>query len=116
MITIIAGGREFNNYNLLKESLKDVPISEVVSGRARGADLLGEKWAKEGGVKIAYFPADWNTYGKRAGFLRNTEMAEYAEQLVAFWDGESKGTKHMIETATKRGLKIKVVLYGNRSV
>ena len=109
---IIAGGRDFSDYNLLKEKV-DYYLQNainnnfkiiIVSGTAKGADKLGEKYAKEKGYEIAYFPADWSK-GKRAGYLRNEQMAEYAKQkqgaLIAFWDESSKGTKHMIDLAKK---------------
>lgn len=119
---IIAGGRDFKNYNLLKEKVdyylqhainNDFKIV-IVSGVARGADKLGEKYAKERGYEIAYFPADWSK-GKGAGYLRNEQMAEYAKQkqgaLIAFWDNQSKGTKHMIDLAKKYNLHTRVVNY-----
>lgn len=113
MKVIIAGSRDFNDYELLREKC-DKALSlqksvEVVSGTARGADLLGERYATERGYLITQFKPDWDKYGKRAGYLRNTEMADYADALIAFWDGESKGTKHMIDIATKKGLKIIIV-------
>ena len=77
---------------------------------ARGADTLGEQYAKERGIPIRYFPADWQTLGKSAGYQRNVQMAQYADALVAFWDGRSKGTKHMIDTAQRFKLDIRVVL------
>jgi hypothetical protein len=113
---IIAGGRYFNNYELLKEKV-DYFLSnesgdiEIVSGKARGADSLGEKYAKEKGYPVKEFPAKWNEYGKRAGYLRNEEMALYATHCVCFWDGESKGTKHMIDLANKSNLNLRVVSY-----
>ena len=105
---IIAGSRDFSDYDVLK-SYADVKLSnisrrdsiEVVSGCARGADTLGERYAEERGYGIKKFPADWNRYGKSAGYLRNVEMAEYADALIAFWDGKSKGTEHMICIAKK---------------
>lgn len=113
---IIAGGRDFSNYDLLKKTVteflsdhNDEPC--IICGKARGADTLGEKFAKEQGCKIRYFPADWRTYGKAAGFVRNIEMAENADVLIAFWDGKSSGTKHMIETAQKYSLEIIVWRY-----
>lgn len=113
---IIAGGRDFSNYNLLKETVNkflsnynDEPC--IICGKAKGADTLGEKFAKEQGYKIRYFPADWGTYGKAAGFVRNIEMAENADVLIAFWDGKSFGTKHMIETAKKNNLNYIVQRY-----
>ena len=76
-----------------------------MSGTARGVDRFGEQWAIENNVAIKPFPADWDTYGKRAGYLRNTQMAEYADALIAVWDGESRGTKHMIDEAKKESLE-----------
>lgn len=112
---IVAGGRDFNNYELLKSKLDyylgNLDNISIVSGGARGADRLGENYAIEKGLKLAMFPADWNTYGKSAGFIRNKEMAEYSTHLIAFWDGKSKGTKHMIDLAKEYNLKTKIVLY-----
>jgi len=104
---IIAGSREFTDYELLTEMLaaKDLnadTVTEVVSGCARGADRLGEKWAGAQGIPIARFPANWDNYGKRAGFIRNSEMAEYADACIVFWNGSSKGTKHMIDVAKRK--------------
>lgn len=113
---IIAGGRNFYLYNLLKETM-DYYLSEiddeitVLCGKARGADRLGEKYALERGYNIEYYPADWDKNGKKAGFLRNEEMAKHADALVAFWDGNSHGTKHMITTAQKYKLKIRIKYY-----
>lgn len=81
-------------------------ITEVVSGGCRGPDSYGEIWAKEKGIPVKRFPAEWERYGKKAGFLRNVDMAKYAEALIAFWDDESKGTLHMIKEAHSRGLKV----------
>ena len=115
MKVIIAGGREFNNYKLLKEScdriLSRQTDIEIVSGKALGADKLGEDYAEEKGYKVTEFPADWKKYNKGAGPIRNKQMAEYADGLIAFWDGESKVTKNMIDLAKKYNLKVKVILY-----
>lgn len=98
MKVIIAGSRDFNDYKYLCETMKklDFSVSEVVSSGARGADLLGERWAKENGIPIKRFDAEWDEYGKAAGFIRNAEMGHYADYLVAFWDGTSPGTADMI--------------------
>ena len=118
---IIAGSRTFNNYPRLHKELKNYISKynlkpeeiEIISGTARGADKLGENFARVNGIKCVRFPADWNTYGKSAGYIRNAEMAKYASQehgvLFAFWDGKSKGTKHMIDLATKYHLEIYVI-------
>lgn len=70
---------------------------------------MGEAYARMRKLTIKRFPPDWDSFGKKAGALRNIEMAKYGETLIAFWDGKSKGTKHMIDTAKERGLKVKVV-------
>lgn len=115
MRLIVAGGRDFNNYDVLKEETRSIvdnnDFVEVVCGMARGADTLGEKWAKECGYPIKYFPANWDLYGKSAGYIRNEEMAKYATHLIAFWDGKSRGTKHMIDLARKHKLYVKVINY-----
>ena len=84
---------------------------EIVSGTANGADKLGEKFAKENGYPIKQFPADWDKNGKGAGYIRNAQMAEYADALIVFWDGKSKGTKHMIDLAKRANLKLKISYY-----
>jgi hypothetical protein len=81
-------------------------VTEVISGMARGADKFGEDWGTSKRLKILRMPADWNRYGKRAGYLRNVEMAKVADALVAVWDGTSPGTRHMIEIALERGLRV----------
>ena len=119
---IIAGSRSFNNYKLLEEKMdfflknkidKNKPYFniEIVSGTARGADTLGEKYAKEKGFALKKFPANWDLYGKKAGYIRNREMRDYADVCVVFWDGESKGSKHMINLAKEDNMPIRVVMY-----
>lgn len=117
MKVIIAGGRNFTDYDLLYRKCNNIllhqdwSLLEIVSGTANGADALGERYAKVNDVPIKRFPADWDNNGKAAGVIRNKQMAEYAEGLIAFWDGKSRGTKHMIDTATKLGLKVKIIKY-----
>ena len=120
---IIAGTRDFNDYAFLKKNvdyfLQGInPNSEeieIVSGNARGADKLGERYAKEHNLPVKLFPANWDKYGKRAGYLRNQEMANYSDVLIAFWDEKSKGTKHMIDIAKKQDLTVIVVGYVYKS-
>jgi hypothetical protein len=111
MKTIIAGGRTFNNYNLLKESVDalNLNISEKVSGGAKGVDALGEQYANENNIHIKVFKPNWTVYGRAIGPVRNKEMAIYADVLVAFWDGKSIGIKSMINLAKENGLKVFVV-------
>lgn len=71
-------------------------ITEVVCGEAAGADTLGKQWAELHGITVKSFPADWDRLGKKAGPIRNAEMGVYADGLIAFWDGQSAGTRHMI--------------------
>lgn len=113
MRVIIAGGRDFLDYPDLENGIKDsgFDITEVVCGGASGADAMGDIWAKNHSVPVKMFPANWRMYGKSAGQVRNCHMAAYAEALIAFWDGRSKGTKHMIEEATKRGLRVHIHKY-----
>lgn len=115
MKLIIAGGRNFSDYDLLCEEVNKitagVPGVEIVSGGARGADLLGEHYAIDKGLTVKRFPADWDRYGKAAGFRRNAEMAKYADHCICFWDGQSRGTAHMINLAKEAGLEVKVVKY-----
>lgn len=118
---IIAGGRDFSDYNKLKdhvdkcinEALTEHRGSEIiiVSGKAKGADSLGERYAKEKGYKIAEYPADWKKNGRAAGPIRNKQMAENADALIAFWDGKSSGTKNMIDQAHKRYLHVSICKY-----
>ena len=113
---IIAGGRDFQDYNLLKEKCDSILSSVkddimIVSGCATGADSLGEKYAAENDYIIAYFQANWNLYGRGAGMVRNREMAEYGDALIAFHDGQSKGTANMIKIAKEKGLKVRVINY-----
>ena len=116
---IIAGSRGFSNYKLLKEecnkALREKKKTHnviIVSGHARGADTLGEKYAADENLDLEIYPADWKKFGKSAGFRRNEQMAEVADAVIAFWNGESHGTKHMIDIAEEKGLKTKVINYG----
>jgi hypothetical protein len=112
---IIAGSRGFSDFQLLYAKCEEIFSGEkeveIVSGTARGADKLGEHYASLKGYSVRQFPADWDKHGKAAGYLRNKDMADYANCLIAFWDGESKGTKHMIDLATERGLTVHIINY-----
>ena len=113
MRVIIAGGRECNDYELLLEAVQEAqfPIATVVSGGAKGADAMGEQYASEMNLKLNIYEADWEKHGRAAGPIRNRKMAENADALIALWDGKSRGTKNMIETATKKGLLVFVKRY-----
>lgn len=108
MKTIIAGSRTIGLYRVVVEAIESsgYTITELVSGGAVGVDRLGERWAKENGVPIAKFIPDWNKYLKRAGFVRNEQMVNYADALIAVWDGTSRGTKHTIDLARRKGIPV----------
>lgn len=115
---IIAGSRGFSNYKLLREQCNKYLREKrktsnviIVSGHARGADTLGEKYAQDEGFALEIYPAQWKKLGKQAGYRRNEQMAEVADALIAFWDGSSKGTKHMIDIMNGKNLLVRVVEY-----
>ena len=114
---IVAGSRSFNDYNLLKDKLdrllsnKDLSTVHIISGTARGADQLGERYAKERGCQLERFPANWSRYGKSAGYERNTRMARHADAAVIFWDGESRGALHMANTMENLNKPFRGVLF-----
>ena len=114
---LVSGGRDFNNYQLLKEKLnyylsnKNKEDIIILSGHAKGTDTLAEYYASETGIKLEIFPANWDEYGKSAGFIRNAEMINKADALIAFWDGKSKGTKHAIDLAKKKNIRVVIVNY-----
>ena len=118
MRTIVAGSRTINDMRLLRKAINesDFLITEIVSGGAKGVDSLGEKYAKQAGINLVIFPANWKAHGKAAGPIRNERMALYAAEdssrpgaLIAIWDGESRGTANMISHAKSVGLKIFVL-------
>lgn len=115
MKTIIAGSRCYENCELSVDEAvgkSGFKITEVVCGMARGADLSGKSWAEQAKIPVKEFPANWRPKGikgpmdRAAGYKRNIDMGNYAESLIAVWDGRSRGTKHMIDIATVKGLKV----------
>lgn len=112
---IVAGGRDFKNYDLLAEKLDNLFSRRndvvIVSGMAKGVDSLAVKYAEEHKIRVSEFPADWDKHGKASGFRRNIQMARFADACVCFWDGRSPGTKHMIDTAERYQLKLRIIKY-----
>lgn len=102
---IIAGSRGITDYTALELAIAqtDFSIGNVVSGCARGVDTLGERWARENGVPLSTFPANWSRFGRAAGKYRNSQMAEYADAAIILWDGESRGTLDMIDKMRRAG-------------
>lgn len=106
---IVAGSRHFTNYGLLRKKLdfylRKCKRIEIVSGTAKGSDSLGERYAITNSLSLKRFPAKWNKHGKKAGYIRNRQMARYADACIIFWDGKSSGSKHMIEVAKQYNLQ-----------
>lgn len=110
---IIAGSRTFQNYPFLCQHMDNFRhmIKEVVCGEAKGADTLGYTYAYDNDIPVRCFPADWEKYGNAAGYVRNKQMAEYADKAVVFWDGVSPGTKDMIEQMKNLGKEVAIIRY-----
>lgn len=127
MKVIIAGSRSIQSLSIVRYHMKNYEsdgITEVVSGGAKGVDKLGEEWAREQQIPVTVFPAEWrnlshddavvktNKYGKYdavAGHRRNQKMAEYADSLVAIWDGKSKGTQDMVRRMESLGKTVRIL-------
>ena len=115
---IIAGSRFFADYdklaflcdNFLRKNVMSRKIT-ILSGGAQGSDTLGEQYAQAKGYGLKRFPADWEQYGKAAGPIRNAQMAKVADALIAFWDGNSRGTQNMIDLARLKPLPFRVVRF-----
>lgn len=108
---LIAGSRDFHNYNLLKQYIKPEYVSTIISGCARGADTLAIQYAKEFNIPVEKYPAEWDKYGLSAGYRRNKIMVDKATAIIVFWDGESRGTKHTIDLAQAANKPLKIVKY-----
>ena len=121
---VIAGSRDFEDYLILKVTLdriltEDEDDIELVSGHAKGADLLAERYAAERGLPIHVIKPNWKAYGRAAGPIRNRQILEYAmcatPQVIAFWDGISKGTKNTIETAHNMGINVETIFFSQEA-
>jgi len=113
---IVAGSRGFDDYQLLKSTLDHIlrnklPNVTIISGTASGADTLGEEYADKSDLECVRMPANWILHGKRAGYVRNTQMAVECDAVIVFWDGQSQGTKHMIEITKNLGKDIRIIRY-----
>ena len=110
---VVAGSRDFDDYTLLAAELDKLLAGKtnitIVSGTARGADRLGERYAAEHNLRIERFPAEWEKYHKGAGPIRNAKMVQSADAVIVFWDSESSGTKNIIECARKEDIPYRIV-------
>lgn len=117
MKLLIAGSRDYTNYSVVNKVCTHLltlyDIDTIISGHARGADTLGERFAHEHDLQLDIYPADWNTYGRSAGYIRNEIMIKHADMCVVFWNGTSPGTKHTINLARKYGVKLIVIKKGD---
>jgi len=110
MKVIVAGSRSISEYETVEKAIlsSNFEITEIVSGTARGVDQSGEYFGVTNNIAVKRFPADWKKYNKGAGPIRNKQMADYADALIAVWDGKSRGTKNMIETMKKMDKEVYV--------
>lgn len=110
MKVAIVGSRDYHDWAKVREYVRALPFgSVVVSGGARGVDRIAENEARRHGIATEIFPADWQGLGKRAGFVRNQEIVDAADRVVAFWNGVSRGTAHTIELARMAGKPLEVI-------
>jgi hypothetical protein len=99
----IVGSREFTNYSMAFDILSQIhDVNLIISGGAKGADTIAERFAESRHIPILIIKPEWNIYGKRAGFIRNTTIVNECDKLIAFWNGSSKGTQHSIDLAIKQ--------------
>lgn len=111
----IVGGRDFSDYPYMQECLRKLQqentVLQVVSGGARGADSLGERYADENGIPKHIFQAEWDKYGRSAGFRRNRDIVDACDMIAAFWDGRSRGTENTIALARAAGKRVVIYNY-----
>lgn len=105
----IVGSRSFSDWEMIKDYVYSLDGDDVVvSGGAKGVDQWAEIYAQERGLDTLIFPADWSSFGKKAGIIRNRDIVKACDRLVAFWDGKSTGTQHSIELARTAGKHVLV--------
>ncbi len=116
---VVAGCRDYNDYNQAKvhiekciERIREEYTLVFLSGGCRGADMLGERYARENGFAVEHYLAQWERYGKKAGPKRNLQMAEVCDYVICFWDGKSRGTACMISYAKKLNKPLRIIKIG----
>jgi hypothetical protein len=111
MKVAVIGSRTFNDYELVKETLTKLDITLLISGGAKGADSLGERYANENNITTLIFKPDWERHGRGAGMIRNTDIVKNSDIVVAFWDGSSKGTLDSIRKVEKLNKGLMIIKY-----
>lgn len=111
MIAAVIGSRTFEDYEAMKTALEGRGVTGIVSGGAKGADTLAERYARENGLPIEIIKPEWKKYGRSAGVIRNREIVSKAEIVFAFWDGASKGTESSIDFARKTGKNLEIIYH-----
>jgi hypothetical protein len=111
MKTAVIGSRGFNDYVLLKQTLDACFISEIISGGAIGADQMAERYAEEKGIATLIFKPNYAAFGRRAPLVRNKEIVNTSERVIAFWDGKSRGTAHAVSYAKSRGKRVDIIYF-----
>ena len=104
----VIGSRSFSDYKFMCSILDHYDIKKIISGGARGADTLGKMYANDNGIDIQEFLPDWEKLGKKAGMIRNRDIIDACNEVIAFWNGESKGTKHAIGHAEEKGKPVHI--------
>lgn len=107
----VIGSRCFEDYAFLSEKLLQLEIAKIVSGGARGADQLGARYAREQGIELLKFLPDYKKHGRGATHVRNRQIVEASDMVVAFWDGQSRGTKYTMDYAAKKGKPVLIEKY-----
>jgi hypothetical protein len=105
----IVGSRNFSNYKLVCDTIGSTPVSHIVSGGAKGADSMGVRYAQAHCIPYSVYPANWSKHGKKAGYMRNRQIVENCDIVIAFWDGKSKGTKLTIDICKELHVPCKII-------
>ncbi len=111
MTTAVIGSRTFQDYVLLENTLNKYMITQLVSGGARGADQLAERYAHKKGLPTLVLKPDYATFGKAAPFICNQDIIDAVQQVIAFWNGESRGTAHALKYAQKQGKIVHIISF-----
>jgi len=107
----VIGSRGFEDYSLLSQKLDEINPSEIISGGAKGADTLADRYANEHDIKLTEFKPDYKKYGRGAPHVRNRQIVDASEKVLAFWDGKSRGTLSTLKYAEKQSIEIEKIIF-----